>query len=202
MVVRRRLAESEGNAAAVQALAVQVEAVDEQIHRADEQLSHLNIRAPLAGTWIAPDIDRRVGGYLKRGEMAGMVASSDEVLIRATAEQEASLAEAGRNVQIRVRGQPENVIEGVVREILPAGQEQLPSAALGYAAGGSIQTAPDDRKGTKAAERFFEIRISPVSSARLLSGQRVVVRLETPPTPLMRQWWRSLLQLFQRRYQM
>ena len=37
-------------------------------------------------------------------------------------------------------------------------------------------------------------------SVRLFSGQRVIVRFETPAKPLMAQWWRSLLQLLQRRF--
>jgi hypothetical protein len=93
-------------------------------------------------------------------------------------------------------------LDGIIQQVLPAGQERLPSAALGYAVGGPIPTAAEDRQGTKAAERFFEIRIVPDPGARLLSGQRVVVRFDTPSKPLIVQWWRSLLQLVQRRFQL
>ncbi len=83
-----------------------------------------------------------------------------------------------------------------------AGQERLPSAALGYAAGGPVQTDMADRSGTKAVRRFFEVRIHPPqdSDIPLRSGQRVVVRIEAPAKPLIIQWWRKLLQLIQRRY--
>ena len=78
------------------------------------------------------------------------------------------------HVEIRVKGKPDLKLSGTIARILPAGQEQLPSAALGYAAGGAVPTAPDDQRGTKAAERFFEIHVTPdvASGVTLLSGQR------------------------------
>ncbi len=65
-----------------------------------------------------------------------------------------------------------------------------------------MATSPDDQTGTKAAERFFEIHIAPDvdSDVPLVSGQRVIVRFEEPHKPLLVQWWRSLLQLLQRRF--
>jgi putative peptide zinc metalloprotease protein len=116
-----------------------------------------------------------------------------------------------RGIEIRIKGLPDPPMTGRIRQIIEAGHEQLPSAALGYAAGGSIRTDPKDPRGRKAAERFFEIRIvpDPVDDSGgawhgrcpLLSGQRVVVRVEMPSRPLARQWYRSILQLIQRRFQ-
>jgi len=78
----------------------------------------------------------------------------------------------------------------------------LPSEALGYAVGGSMPTLSQDPRGTRAAEKFFEIRIRPApdSEVRLLSGQRVIARIQMPSKPLAAQWWRSIRQLFQRRF--
>ena len=94
------------------------------------------------------------------------------------------------------------IIPMTIKKIPKAGMQRLPSAALGYAVGGSMATSPEDQSGTKAAERFFEIHIAPDadSNVRLVSGQRVVVRFQSPAKPLMVQWWRSLQQLFQRRF--
>ena len=111
-------------------------------------------------------------------------------------------ADGYTSVEIRLAGRPEPKLAGRFMRPLPAGSRQLPSAALGYAAGGAIRTAVDDRGGTKAADPFFEIRVIPdeKSTAALLSGQRVIVRFSMAPKPLMVQWWRSLLQLLQRRF--
>jgi putative peptide zinc metalloprotease protein len=116
-----------------------------------------------------------------------------------------------RHIEIRIKGRPDPLMTGRVIQVLQAGREHLPSAALGYAAGGSVRTDPKDSRGTKTTERFFEIRIQPdpiddrdsvwYGKVPLLSGQRVVIRVEMPDQPLASQWYRSLLQLIQRRFQ-
>jgi putative peptide zinc metalloprotease protein len=138
----------------------------------------------------------------------GVVASLDELIIRATAGQDVAarvVDEAMPEVEIRLKGRPDICLTGRIERILPAGREELPSPALGDAAGGSIQTDLEDRRGVRAAERFFEIRVKPhlddlPEGVHLLGGQRVVVRFEADAKPLALQWWRSLLQVVQRRF--
>jgi putative peptide zinc metalloprotease protein len=194
-------AQGESDANAAQVYLEKLQETQKQVHLIQERLGELDIRSPIAGIWISPDIDRSEGGYLKAGDRAGLVASLDRVIIRATVLQDSAVAEADSQVEMRVLGRPNPCIRGRIMEILPAAQDQLPSASLGYAVGGSVPTQADDRRGTKAAERFFEVRIEPEAGARLLSGQRVVVRFDTPHKPLAQQWWTSLLQLVQRRFQ-
>jgi hypothetical protein len=94
------------------------------------------------------------------------------------------------------------LLTGQIEKIFPAGQEVLPSEALGYAVGGAMPTQSQDPYGRKTAEKFFEVRIRPNSddTIRLLTGQRVVVRIQLRSKPLAFQWWLSLGQLFQRRF--
>jgi len=205
-LARMRKAETESIAAA-QSLAKALEALDKQILEAREDLDRLKLTAPASGRWISPRIDRLKGAYVRKGSRVGMIAS-DEVVIVAVAGQDIS-AQAfeeltkGQHVDIRVKGRADLELTGVVLERLRAGQKNLPSRALGYAIGGSVQTALDDPEGLKAQDPFFEIRIAPDADAKvkLLSGQRVVVRLSTDAKPLAVQWWRALLQLVQRRFQ-
>ena len=109
--------------------------------------------------------------------------------------------EDAKNVEMRVKGRPDVILSGRIDEIFPAGQKVLPSQALGYAVGGSMSTDVNDPRGITASENFFEVRVQPVDeTVRLFSGQRVIVRVGLSPKPLMVQWWRSLRQLFQRRF--
>ena len=112
------------------------------------------------------------------------------------------LEEAYREVEIRVKGRPSVLMSGTIEDIFPAGLEILPSEALGYAVGGSMPTNMQDPSGKKSAERYFEIRIKPdpLSAVRLLTGQRVVVRMNLKSKPLASQWWQSVRQLLQRRF--
>jgi putative peptide zinc metalloprotease protein len=204
LVVKQRIAEMQEIAAA-QILDEQLEALDEKIKRLEDELDWLDLDPPLSGTWVAPDIEHFKGIYLSRGQSIGFVASLDDVIIRATAGQEVAamlIEQALKQVEIRVKGQPKLLLTGEIEQIFPAGQELLPSEALGYSVGGSMPTLPQDPQGTKAAEMFFEIRIRPDadSSVRLLTGQRVVARIRMLSKPLAVQWWLSVRQLFQRRF--
>ena len=193
-------AEGEGDANRSQVYRKKLQEAGDQVRLLEARLAELEVRPPVDGVWISPQIDRSEGGFLEAGQRVGLVASLDRVIVRATVLQDSDVAHADQKVEMRVMGRPDPVIMGTIQRIIPAGQDQLPSAALGYAVGGSIATSSDDRQGTRAAERFFEVRIAPQEGARLLSGQRVVIRFDTPSKPLARQWWKSLLQLVQRRF--
>jgi putative peptide zinc metalloprotease protein len=201
--IKKRIAETQ-EVAAAQILAEQIEALQEKIARVEFELNSLRLQSALSGTWVSQDVEKAKGAYLRRGEQIGLVASLDDVLIRATAGQDlAGLVEhAYEQLEIRVKGRPDAMLKGRIEKILPAGQEVLPSEALGYAVGGSMPTLLQDPSGLKTAEQFFEIRIKPDpdSSVRLLTGQRVLARIQMPSKPLAVQWWQSARQLFQRRF--
>ena len=203
--VNRQFAQTQEPAAA-QIIEEKIAALEEQVERNNQDLRALALRSPISGTWVAPDIDRIRGAYLSRGHYIGVAANLENLRIRAIAGQMVAarvIKEALPVVEIKVRGQPDIEVVGRIETIIPAGHERLPSAALGYAAGGWTQIDLEDPTGRQAAEPFFEILVVPfLQEARMLRpGQTVLLRFETSPKPLLVQGYRSLLQLFQRRFQ-
>ena len=200
---RERLEETRDIAAA-QIIEKQIGTMNEKIAKVNSDLASLDIKASLSGTWYSPDIENAKDLYLRRGQQIGMVADMNDLRIRATAGQKLALLlidEDAKKVEMKVKGRPKVKFSGKIEEIFPAGQKILPSQALGYAVGGSMPTEVNDPKGITAAENFFEVRVQPQDDeVRLFSGQRVIVRVEMSPKPLIFQWWRSLRQLFQRRF--
>ena len=212
LLAKRREALAKSENYVVQAYDAHLAKVQADLARTQRQLDDLDLKAPLSGTWVSPNVERFQGAYLRRGDKVGLVANLDQMIVRAVAGQDVGeliINSARPQVEIRVKGRPPEwkarELTGTIRQILPAGQDQLPSASLGYAVGGTIQTAPHDEKGMKTVERFFEIRITPEpptpdGAIRLLSGQRVMVRIEMPPKSLASQWRRTILQLVQKRF--
>jgi len=129
-----------------------------------------------------------------------MVLVAVEQNVNARAWQELDI---GDEVEIRVKGRGDLQLTGTVHNKPPGGRTNLPSRALGYTMGGSIRTRADDSEGLKAAEPLFfiRIRINNPHDVKLLIGQRVIVRASTEPKPLAVQWFRSLLQVLQKRSQ-
>jgi len=201
---RLRLAELQEPAAA-QIIQEQISALQENIERVKTELTALDLRAPFQGVWVAPEIERTKGVYLRRGETVGFVGSLNDLIVRATAGQDvaAMLFDQTEDlVEIRVKGQPNSTSTGRIKKVLPAGHDVLPSEALGYAAGGSMPTRSGTPQDRTAAERFFEIRIEPTdpNGVGFLTGQRVVARIRMRDKPLLAQWWQAARRLFQRRF--
>jgi len=169
---------------AAQILDEQLTALAEKIRRVKEQLSSLHLAAPASGMWVSTEIEDSKGRYVRRGE---------ELVV---------IEQASREVEIRAAGRPDPTIEGTIEKIFPAGQEELPSEALGYVGGGSMPVDVRDPRGMKTAEKFFEIRIRPRlgDATEWFTGQRVVVRIRLRSKPLAAQLWHYGRQLFQRRF--
>ena len=191
----------------------QLESLKHKLTKLEERINSHNIFSKISGVWICSDAEKMKDRYFKRGQKLGMVADPDSLFIKCIVDQKeaprliSELISAGMTsdlaqVEIRLKGRPDIKLTGNIVKIIEAGKRDLPSAALGYAAGGSIQTSSTDRKGTQAAEGFFEFHIKPNQQdiAKILSGQRVEVRISATAKPLIIQWIRGLRQLFQKRY--
>ena len=209
---RRALFRAKQDLASAHAVEGQIEAADQKIRRLDEQLANLDIRAPFEGQWNAPALDLIHGGYLDRQHPIGVVTGGD-LRVRALAGQDVVgllRAEGQKAVEMRIDGYPDQTFTGTVTRFFEVGLDKLPSPALGFAGGGSIAISPEDTHGLKPTERVFEIQIAPdpvrsldpyrAGPVALMAGQRVIIRFQAAPKPYLAQWWRSVLQLVQRRF--
>jgi len=202
MACRRRIAQLESatdrhNLALVQILDAGLESLDTQQRLVRQQLGQLCVRSPLAGRWICPEADSLPGSYAKKGQRVGMVATCDRLIVVADCPEHLAgmlLAEASETAEIRVEGRPDAVIR-CHWEIRPAGGrgEDSPPVRASSIAPGSL---PGRAERFELAATCLPGRL-PV---QLLPGQTVTVRFDLPPRPLIRQWWRSVRQLIQRRF--
>ncbi len=181
-------------------------ALEAQIADIQRDLDSLTRTAPLEGTWLAGGTDDRQGQFVRPGDAMGMVVTTDRVFIRIAADQTVGplLREReGDTLSLRVQGRPDQAFTGRVVKVSEAGQTVLPSQALGYAAGGRVETDPTDQNGARARQAFFEVQIEldQPDQAALLSGQRVMARFDLPPATAIDQAWRSLVRAFRERRQ-
>jgi putative peptide zinc metalloprotease protein len=149
-------------------------------------------------------------GYIKKAHLASYMLLKTglfkhRILLSALSQEVVSrlIEDAKPGVAIRVKGRPDIELAGRIDTIIPAGHDRLPSAALGYGAGGSTRIDLEDPTGRQAMEPFFEILVIPSipETVTLRPGQTMALRFETSSKPLLKQGWRSLQQLFQRRFQ-
>ena len=154
---------------------------------------------------MAPRSAELVGTWVARGTVLGQIIDPAAFRFSAVVSQEEAsnlFEDRIRKAEVRLYGQAaEDVAVSEVR-IIPFQQEQLPSAALGWRAGGQVAVSPTDQKGVQAAEPFFQIqaRVLPADGVAFFHGKSGKLRFTLEPEALLVQWGRTLRQLLQKRY--
>ncbi len=202
--MRRRAMELEQSAAS-RPLSRQVAQLKDQLDWVERRLERLVIRAPHAGVFIGPDPHAMVGSFVREGDPIGELVEPGSLRIVASLNQlESSWADDGTPYTVRIRliSAAPTEITGTVEKVIPVGQQRLRHTALSYFGGGGVQTAADDQTGTLAKSKQFVIEIAPDLDGiewAGLPGERVKLRFELPPKPLLVQWCDWLAKLVQDR---
>jgi putative peptide zinc metalloprotease protein len=195
------------SSAELETLTAYLASVEQRRSRLQQQQLDLEVKAPIDGTWIAPDIAERNGQWIPRGRQTGHVVDGRAFNFSAVVPQsEVSRLFSGqvRTASVRLRGQGERDIPVSGLRYIPADREQLPSAALGWFSGGDIAVTGGDASGRTAAEPFFEViaDLDAESGAQFFHGSSGRIRFSLPAEPLLPRWVRSFRQLLQKRYQL
>jgi putative peptide zinc metalloprotease protein len=175
----------------------------------EKQKASLDLRAPMAGKLVAPELDKLQGVYLQRGQNLGQVSAPGQLVVRAALEQrdyEVLRAEAalgagtfnpdGSPIEVRPAGRVGTVVKGVSLKWFDSVQPELPHESLGQAGGDDIPVDPQDRTGKRPLVPQFEARITlAATDADYLPGQRATVRFKLEKAPLIVDWTRRFLQL-------
>jgi len=186
-------------------LAARLQALAQRLSRIEAELATLTVRAPHAGIWMAPELQEATGRWLPRGSTLGMVIDQRQFCFEAVVSQRDAtrlFADSLPPAEVRLRGQAGHRLRVKHPRVVPADQQQLPSAALGWRGGGEVPVRLEDPTGRQAAEPFFLVRAELESDPRvtLAHGRSGQIRFHLPPEPLFKQWSRRLHQLLQKEY--
>ena len=179
-------------------------AIAGDLARAREQLEALTIRSPRAGVFIVPNRRDLPGRFVRQGQIVAYVINpSDHLTVRAVVSQDniGLLREEIRRVNVLETVWGGQDFEATLRRAVPGGTQQLPTAALGTAGGGSIAVDPRDPDGRQTLVRVFEFEVDlPDEASTKFLGNRVHVRFDHGFEPIGLQLYRSLRQLLLRQF--
>ena len=178
----------------------------ERLKRLYAEREGLVIKAEFGGLWVAPNIEDYAGMWIHRGTPLGQLVNDEAFYFTSVVSQQdisQVFTNEIRSSEVRLAGQAAERIPVLDITKIPVEQTELPSAALGYVAGGEIAIDIEDASGMVAAEPFYEVRlgISKGTEAVLYHGRSGRVKFKLPPEPLLWQLNRALRQLLQERYQ-
>ena len=183
------------------------QAIRQRLDQLEHRRRMLIVRARQDGQWVASELQDQVGMWLRRGVVLGQIIDDSSFVFRAVVSrrEESQLSNSEiRGIQIRLPGEAGKKIDVPLDQyrVIPAGQQLLPSAALGWAGGGEIAVDLSDESGRKATELFFEVRAGvPATDTVLIHGRSGRMRFQLPGKPILSQLVRKLRQLLQERYQ-
>ena len=188
-------------------IAKQLEAIEAKLEKNQERRELLTVHARQDGVWIAPKLNELKGMWVTRGRKLGDILALDKFEFLAVVSQTKASDLFGDEIQkagVKIRGEVEKTLDVQNLEFIPYEQRRLPSAALGWQAGGEVRTSLRDKQGLKTAEPFFLIpcRLNHHPVVACLHRPYGVMRLALPDKPLGNQLLRKLRQLLQKRYQL
>ena len=178
--------------------------IEKKLKNLEEQQQALVVRARENGTWVSPRNKDMMGTWIARGSEVGVIVNHDAFRFSAVVSQdEASRLFDGdiEDAEVRLFGQGGKTLKVNDYQFIPFQHEKLPSAALGWRAGGEVPVKDDT--GLEAAEPFFQIyaHLNQMPSVSFLHGRSGQIRFSLHPEPLLEQWFRKFRQLLQKRYQ-
>lgn len=177
--------------------------LEERLARARERQTDLIIRSKAAGTFVLPKADDLPGRFVKRGDVLAHIVDLGTITVRTVIDQnDIDLIRHGVfGVQVRLAERPAQPITALVKRLVPAASEELPTPALGSEGGGQVPIDPRDPNGQKAVKKLFQVDLEiPAEQGVLNVGGRVYVRFDHGWQPLITQWYRQGRQLFLGRF--
>jgi len=181
----------------------EIQQVEAELADARRREDDLTVRSAAAGKIMIPMADDLPGRFVRRGELLGYVLDRSAMIARVVVNQADVDFVRQKTMDVKVRF-PEEIARKMPARILrevPAATDQLPSRTLSQEGGGEIAVDPREMAGIKAFQKFFLFDILLPPPQRVYNvGGRVYVRFDHGREPLAYRWYRSLRQLFLRKF--
>lgn len=181
----------------------QIAAAEADLQNAKEKQSHLWIRSPSSGRLVLIDRHHLSGRFVQQGELLGYIIDGHRPLVRTVVRQTdiGLLRQRITGVVVRLADQSGTTLHAEIERLVPAGQLELPTAALGETGGGEIPVDPTDPDGLRPLDAIFQVDLRlPQAIRNPHIGVRAYVRFEHGTMPLAMQWFRQLRQMLLRRF--
>ena len=174
-----------------------------ELERWQRRRASLAVRAPRAGRVAVPEAADLPGRLLPRGQVVAQVLQPGELTVRAFVAQAdwERLRERDFRVQARLAADLSTVIPARLLRVVPGATRELPSPVLGSRGGGPWPELPasgedDDSGRVRTLKPGFWLDFALEAPLLRHPEERVHLRFELPPEPLLGRLRRLLHELF------
>ncbi len=189
---------------------VRWEITREEIKATREELEHvrrlredLTVLSPTSGTFVlsvaAGDLPDR---FLRKGQEIGYVIPAATVTARVLVSQDDIDLVRMRIAQVRVKlaGRMYETFDATVRREVPAASNKVTNLAMSSAGGGQAPLHAQDPQKPKTLDTWFEFELELPATRAFVLGEHVYARFEHEAEPVAWRIYRSVRQLFLKRF--
>jgi len=189
---------------------VRWEITREEIKATREELEHvrrlredLTVLSPTSGTFVlsvaAGDLPDR---FLRKGQEIGYVIPAATVTARVLVSQDDIDLVRMRTAQVRVKlaGRMYETFDATVRREVPAASNKVTNLAMSSAGGGQAPLHAQDPQKPKTLDTWFEFELELPATRAFVLGEHVYARFEHEAEPVAWRIYRSVRQLFLKRF--
>jgi len=170
---------------------------------ARERSQELTMLAPADGVFLLPSAEDLPDRFVKKGQQVGFVVRPDTITVRALVPQEDAdlVLTHTKRAEVKRAGARSETIPAELKRQVPQASNRLPNPALANSGGGTVALDPrESSQGPTALQGWFEIELELPATRTYAVGERVYVRFEHGWEPLAWRWYRSVRQLFMKRF--
>lgn len=181
----------------------ELRATKSELEDARVRLRELTIRSPVSGRFVlertAADMPDR---FLRKGQEVGYVVPAAIVTARVLVSQDdIDLVQTRtRRVRVKLAGRMYETFDAEILREVPAASDRVTNLALSSAGGGSAPLDPQDTKKAKTLNTWFEFDLGLPATHAFVLGEHVYARFELGSEPIAWRVYRSIRQLFLRRF--
>lgn len=175
--------------------------VKAELARARERSDALIVRSPTSGVFLLPQKkEDTIGRFMRNGTALGYVVDFSNIVVRSLISQSdiEKVRHETKKVEALLSESIFRKLTGKVVRVVPSASRDLPSLALAVEGGGAIVTDPSSPEQMQTFEKYFQIDISIPGLTLNRVGERVYVRFEHEPEPLIYRWYRSVRRMLLR----
>lgn len=193
----------EQSAAALAVADDEIARLEAQVARLAQRVDALTVRTRTGGRLVLDAARVRPGQHLAQGELIAQVLPGGAPLVRALVRQEdvALVRQAGAEARVELAHGEGGLLPARLLLAAPGASLQLPSPALGEAAGGAVPLDPQDPDGLTAREPRFQFDLLLAEGTPAHVGARARVVFDHGRAPLASLAWRGLRQAFLRHFE-
>jgi putative peptide zinc metalloprotease protein len=180
----------------------EIASVRAELEHAQRRYAELTVVSPADGVFnlaVAQDLPER---FFRKGQPLGYVLPVTAPTIRVlVAQDDIDLVRSKtERVRVKLAGRLHSTYDAVIQREVPAGSHRLPNLALSSAGGGKVAVDPRDTSEPKALQKWFEFELAIPETQVHTMGERAYVRFEHGSEPIASRLYRSVRQLFMKRF--